>query len=217
MKEYKLSIIATFFLTLVSVVAAITFDCYSVSFPRDFSLSILGSSLLALISSIIGYSVKRRDTFEEFYHETNRILNFVNKYNGHWDRKEKVDFCLRFHDLNLSRWDLLFGSFSFLFDCNGKTRKMIYVEIYSKIAALDSIITNDVFYYRCYLDKEISDSIIDKKIDEVEKLLFVTEEQDGIKTTYNKLVHEVRSVLCTQYYDAMYPFMDKFERISKGN
>lgn len=75
---YKRTIIITGILTVISFSACLVLHYMYMSREAEFwcniTLGILGSSLLTLISSIIGYKVERKRILEKFYFYTYKIL-----------------------------------------------------------------------------------------------------------------------------------------------
>lgn len=135
MRTYKYAIYITCAITLISFCIAFALNFYftdSNPFWCNLLLGIFGSSSLTLLTSIIGYRVERRRTFEGFSYATKAILHDLNKYQYTWGLEEKVDFFLNYTDISKIDWDRYYGDFDFFtsFFSNDNDRRYIYTQIY---------------------------------------------------------------------------------------
>lgn len=90
---YKKTIKITGLITLMSFLGCLVLHYMCVSKEAEFwcniTLGIFGSSLLTLISSVVGYRVERKRVFEKFFCYTNKILKQINQYQEHMTLEEK--------------------------------------------------------------------------------------------------------------------------------
>ena len=103
MRTYKYAIYITCAITLISFCIAFALNFYFTDtnpFWCNLLLGIFGSSSLTLLTSIVGYRVERRRTFEGFSYATKAILHDLNKYQYTWGLEEKVDFFLNYTDIS---------------------------------------------------------------------------------------------------------------------
>ena len=86
MRVYKNALLVTFALTIAAFWGAIilNFAVKADSFWANALLGVFGSSLLTFTTSVVGYRVERRKTFECFRSETVEILSNLNKYQISW-------------------------------------------------------------------------------------------------------------------------------------
>lgn len=225
MRIYRNATIITALLTVVSFIIAafLNFGTTIDPFWCNLLLGIFGSSLLTLITSIIGYQVERRKTFEGFSYCTKEILRNLNKYQVSWTLEEKINFFLAYHDISCSEWDRYFGEFCFLFDFKKRKRKYIYEKIYQPLLTTNQKIGYHIWHFRWHKDgsgrneqvmkkfvKEVEDLIIETTAEEFPRLEDLPEDmRDGIEvnyisTTRNRIVEDVQRELNGEYYRFMY-------------
>lgn len=84
MSIYKKTIKIIGILTIISFAGCLILHYKIVSknsgFWCNIIMGVFGSSLLTLISSIVGYRVERKKVLEKFYYYTNKILKQINQY-----------------------------------------------------------------------------------------------------------------------------------------
>lgn len=217
MKIYKNAIIVTSLVTLISFFASFTFNFYIQidSFWCNALLGVFGSSLLTLLTSIIGYKVERRQTFEGFYCTTTEILHILNKYQVSWGLDKKVDFLLYYHDISKAEWSRYYGGFSFIADFHEKNRYYIYEKICTPILSLNKSIDYYSFNFRDYKDSSYKNKdAIGAIVKEVESLFIETAFSEindnrvtqpiAVSVTRNKIVHTIKKELNGEYYKLMY-------------
>lgn len=116
MRTYKYAIYITCAITLISFCIAFALNFYFTDtnpFWCNLLLGIFGSSSLTLLTSIVGYRVERRRTFEGFSYATKAILHDLNKYQYTWGLEEKVDFFLNYTDISKIIMEILTSSQAF--------------------------------------------------------------------------------------------------------
>ena len=213
MITYKYAIYITCAITLISFCIAFTLDFYYkdlYSFWCNLLLGIFGSSFLTLLTSIIGYRVERRRTFEGFSYATKAILHDLNKYQYSWSLEEKVDFFLNYTDISKIDWDRYYGDFDFFtgFSRKDNNRCYIYTQIYYPIMQVNNAIRNHMLHFRYYkngLGK--NNAAIEGFIHKIEPLFIeATHTEADIATTSirNKLVEDISFELNNNYYKLMY-------------
>ena len=152
MRTYKYAIYITCAITLISFCIAFALNFYFTDtnpFWCNLLLGIFGSSSLTLLTSIIGYRVERRRTFEGFSYATKAILHDLNKYQYTWGLEEKVDFFLNYTDISKIDWDRYYGDFDFFTSFFSKDNDIVtftpkYI-IQSCKLIMQSVITSGIF------------------------------------------------------------------------
>ena len=141
---YKKTIKITGLITLISFLGCLVLHYMCVSKEAEFwcniTLGIFGSSLLTLISSIVGYRVERKRVFEKFFCYTNKILKQINQYQEHMTLEEKIDFLLKYIDTDKIELDSCLGDIDLLFDLRKKKFEYIYNMIYKPLRDLERAI-----------------------------------------------------------------------------
>ncbi len=219
MRIYRNATVITAILTMLSLCGAFFLNFFTSSDPFwwNLLLGIFGSGLLTFITSVIGYRVERRKTFEGFSYCTKQILKLLNKYQSSWSLDEKIDFFLAVHDISWIDWDRYFGDFCFLFDFHNKSRIYIYEKIYHPLQEVDQIINLHTWHFRWHKDGSgRNEKVMEKFIQEIESLIIETstkpygfDESQGekeffITQTRNKVVEDVQQELNGEYYRLMY-------------
>lgn len=216
MRVYKNALIVTFALTIAAFYGAImlNFIVKVDSFWANALLGVFGSSLLTFTTSVVGYRVERRKTFEGFWSETREMLKTLNKYQIGWTLEEKINFFLSYHDTSKVSWDRYFGDFSFLFNWKKKTSNYIYSNIYHPILEINNLISSHVWHFRWYKDGSgQNDVVVGGFVQEIEELIMETTQSDfkdpegnshSTNYTKNKIVNLVRNELEGKYYILMY-------------
>ena len=115
MRIYRNATILTALLTIGSFLGAAYLNFWTEIDPFwcNLLLGIFGSSFLTFVTSVIGYRVERKKTFEGFSYFSKEILRNLNKYQTSWTIDEKIDFFLTYHDISCAEWDRYFGEFCF--------------------------------------------------------------------------------------------------------
>lgn len=213
MRTYKYAIYITCAITLISFCIAFALNFYFTDtnpFWCNLLLGIFGSSSLTLLTSIIGYRVERRRTFEGFSYATKAILHDLNKYQYTWGLEEKVDFFLNYTDISKIDWDRYYGDFDFFtsFFSKDNDRRYIYTQIYYPIVQVNTAVRNHIWHFRWYQDGSGKNDVVIKKfIREIEPhLIEVTHTEADITITdiRNKLVEDISFELNNNYYKLMY-------------
>ncbi len=121
MSIYKKSFIITAVLSIISLIIGIILNyCFDEEFWCNVCLGIFGSSILTSISSIVGYSVEKKNSLEGFYSESRKMLKFINTYQADLALADKIDFFLDMANYDVSTWDLYFTKMDFLIIVNEK-------------------------------------------------------------------------------------------------
>lgn len=221
MRTYRSATIITSLLTLVSIIGAAYFNFFTSlnSFWCNLSLGIFGSGLVTFITSVIGYRVERRKTFEGFSYTTKQILKRLNKYQSAWPLEQKIDFFLDFHDIDMGEWDRYYGDFCFMFDFTSKNRTYIFEKIYRPIQEIDQKINYHIWHFRWHKDGSgHNERAMEKFVQEIENLIIETTstqfddfggspdsaESFPITQAHNKVVKNVIQELNGEYYRLMY-------------
>jgi len=222
MRIYRNSIIVTGILSVVSIVLAaiLNFITAADDFWSNALLGLFGSGVLTLITSVIGYCVERRRTFEGFAYATKAILRNINRYQLNWELDTKVEFFINYHEDFGSEWDKYFGDFCFLVDKGSVTRKYIYDSIYMPIKKTTDLVGSHIWNFRWHKDGSgKNDAVIGKMVQEIEDtFMSVTTEKPNpesdfaITSIQNQLVSKVMDELNGHYYELMYPHLSKREK-----
>lgn len=221
MRTYRNATVITALLTIGSFLVAAYLNFWTGVDPFwcNLLLGIFGSSFLTFITSVVGYRVERRKTFEGFSYFSKEILRNLNKYQTSWTLDEKIDFFLAYHDISCAEWDRYFGEFCFLFDFRKKKRQYIYENIYQPLLMVNQKIGHHIWHFRWHKDgsgrneqvmkrflQEIEDLIIETTVEEYPNLEDFPEdmrdsiEVNTISTTRNKIVEDVQKELIGKYY-----------------
>lgn len=121
MSIYKKSFIIIAVLSIISLIIGIILNyCFDEEFWCNVCLGIFGSSILTSISSIVGYSVEKKNSLEGFYSESRKMLKFINTYQADLALADKIDFFLDMANYDVSTWDLYFTKMDFLIIVNEK-------------------------------------------------------------------------------------------------
>lgn len=220
MQIHRNATIATALLTLSSLIGAACFNFCSCVDPfwSNLLLGVFGSGLLTFITSVVGYRVERKRTFEGFSYTTKQILKNLNKYQSSWPLEQKIDFFLMLHDISWSDWDRYFGDFHFLFDFGNKTREYIFQKIYHPLQEIDQKINYHVWHFRWHKDGTgRNERVMEKFVQEIEDLIIETrrvplkevgelsDDTDEITETLvcNKIVIAISEELNGEYYRLM--------------
>ena len=220
MRVYRNATFITATLTIASLGGALFFNFCTDTDPFwcNLLLGVFGSGLLTFITSVIGYQVERRKTFEGFSYCTKQLLKALNKYQASWTLDEKIDFFLALHDVSWFDWDRYFGDFCFLFDWNHKNRTYIYEKIYHPLQEVDQKINFHVWHFRWHKDGSgRNEKVMGIFVQEIEDIIMETSTKmfygDGepqpekgfpITQTRNKIVEDVKQELKGEYYRLMY-------------
>lgn len=216
MRIYKNALLVTFALTIAAFWGAIiiNFVVKADSFWTNALLGVFGSSLLTFTTSVVGYRVERRKTFEGFWYETLEILKTLNKYQIGWTLEEKISFFLSYHDTSKVSWDRYFGDFSFLFNWKKKTSNYIYSNIYQPILEINSLISSHVWHFRWYKDGSgRNDVVVGEFVQKIEELIIETTQPNpndpkgnpySMNCTKNRIINLIGNELEEKYYILMY-------------
>ena len=137
MKEQKCAIWISAFATVISVCSAILLNILYVdflwgSFFVNLSLSVLGGSCFALLISISSYKIHKKNTLENFIHETRNAIIVIQSIpnNLHELSYSEIYDTIQIVALH-DEWELgcAYADIEFFFFAE-KQRKRIYEEIY---------------------------------------------------------------------------------------
>ena len=190
------------------------------AFTYNILLAIFGSALLSAITSAMSYMYEKRRQMEEFLKCTKSIIHQLKKYDVSWDNEKKIDFFLKFDDIDVSLWDGYLRDISFFFDPHHKKQYYIFENIYLPISTLINKVSSMERHFRYHKNtlevnpSEMWDgrqmSMFIKEIEE----LFIEEKEhketdsDGHEIVFrevsNKLVHSILEELNGTYFDMMY-------------
>ena len=135
MRAYAICSRVTAILTVSSFIVTIILHylCKGIEFEfwSNIVLAIFGSSILAFITSAIGYFAEKRNALEGFWSSTMTLLHYINKYELNWDLEKKIDFFLNYIDIDESLWGSNFGTIYFLIDFGRTDQNYIYEYIFS--------------------------------------------------------------------------------------
>ena len=102
MTVYKRSVIVTASISIVSLIIVIIINYVGIeTFWSDVCLGLFGSSILTMITSIIGYFVERKNCMEGFYTETLKFAGRLKRYYYITELEEKIDFFLNMMDYEM--------------------------------------------------------------------------------------------------------------------
>jgi len=179
---YKRTIKVTGTITLVSFLECLALHYLCVSKEADFgcniALGIFGSSLLTLISSIVGYRVECKRAIEKFYYYTNKILKQINQYQLNMSLEEKIDFLLEYVENDKIEWDSCLGDIDLIFDFGKEKFKYIYNSIYKPLRELQRAIQNHYWHFKWHKDGSgKNNKVMENFIAEIEPLIFDKKEE----------------------------------------
>lgn len=219
MRIYRNSIIITALLALTSFIGAFYFSCDTSknSFWCNLLLGIFGSGVVTFITSIIGYRVERRRTFEGFWYTTKQILKNLNIYQCEWSLEQKIDFFLTFYDIEIGEWNRYYGDFCLMFDITSKNQNYIFQKIFNPIQDIYQNINSHINHFRWHKDGSgYNTEVMEKYIQEIENLIIENTcikydvpnitggSENYCKVTRNKIVENIEQELDGKYYRLMY-------------
>lgn len=117
-------------------------------FSYDIVIGIFSGAVLSCATSVVEYLADRRRTLEAFNRRTNVVLNYLNTYDSDWDTEKKVEFFIRYSELDRTDWDMAFGGIAFLCDPRKKKLGAIYRKIYKPIQSLSSAVAEREYQFR---------------------------------------------------------------------
>lgn len=211
MTIYKKSVYVTAALSVCSLIVAILLNyCIREQFWCNVMLGVFGSSLLAAITSLIGYFSERRKSMESFYTESLKLLNRFNKYQTDLNLNQKIDFFLDLAEYDTTDWDSAYGDIDFFINEN---RKYIFNHIYKPIQDAYRKSCSHSWHFRMHKNGTGSNSVVmESFITEIEpafieqKRFEYGEESEKVsgQSLKNKLVEDMFSELNGKYYEIMY-------------
>lgn len=221
---YKKGIIVSASLSIVSLFVAIILN-YVVAegFWCNVMLGVFGSSLLAMITSIIGYVYERRNTMELFYTETLKLVNIFNRYQTDLTLDQKIEFFLGLSDYDTSDLNLLIGKMDFF---NNDNRDYIYKSIYNPLIIAYNKSISHSWHFRMHRNGTgVNEPEMKSFIEEIEpcfiEIKTYTHEYEketfNSKTIKNKLVDEIIEQLNGKYYQIMYGNKKKKQNVEEKN
>lgn len=219
---YKRTIKATGTITLVSFLGCLALHYLCVSKEAEFwcniTLGIFGSSLLTLISSIVGYRVERKRVLEKFYYYTNKLLKQINQYQLNMNLEEKIDFLLEYADGDKIEWDSCLGDIDLVFDFGKETFSYIYNSIYRPLWELQMEVQKHYWNFKWHKDGSgKNDKVMEEFVVEIEPLILdkreyrvpIKENDNTVScmtatSVSNKIVENINKELIGRYYKIMY-------------
>ncbi|MDO4982934.1 MAG: hypothetical protein Q4E35_05190 [Eubacteriales bacterium] len=217
MKIYVKSIWFSLCLSIVSFSAALLLHYLNCGKETEFwcnvALSVFGSGLLTLISSILSYRDTKIKTLERFKYYTKQIVHILNKYQQELTVDTKVNFFLDYADFDKTAWDAEFGNICFFTDFKKRDKiRYIYSSIYLPIQNVNNAVANHYYQFRCHKDGSVRNEYAMKTyINEIEPLIIKETEYkpdgengDTIICTENELEKSVLTELNGYYYDLMH-------------
>ena len=211
MRIYKRSVIITGIISIVSLSFAIILN-YVVNeeFWCNVCLGLFGSSLLTLITSIIGYFAEKRNCMDGFYIETKKFLNKFNRYQIDLKLEDKIAFFLEMADYDKTDWDMDFGKMDFF---NNKQREYIYYNIYTPLIEARKIIADHAVQFRMHTNKTgKNEPTMFALVENIEKCFLSQkkyhlpmEDNNKIIATevHNRIVEDILKELNGHYYKIM--------------
>lgn len=218
MKNYAISILVLGLLSIYSFDAVEFFhffewlfdDVTQAQYWVNIFLAIFGSSFLALITSIIGYHTEKRKTMEAFYCTTSRLLKELMKYSADWEDLIKLDYIIKYNDVDKDQWGEQFASIYFVFR-NKENTHYIYDKIFSPLDKLNCWVSNEENQklYRIYIGGgTIPPYKLQYFIDEFEEIVKnkKTYMKEGTRITSfdDEFCGTVKEELDKRYYKLMY-------------
>lgn len=148
----------------------------SSDFWLNISVSIFGSSLLAVFTAILAYFQDRRKTLEAFYIHTKSLLKYLNKYQSSGTLKEKLIFFIDYYELDKNEWDRDYRDICLFFDPFKKNINYIFNSIYQPILNFNYAVENHYWHFKWYLDGTgLNDKVMKTFIKELEDILLDVE------------------------------------------
>lgn len=211
MTVYKKSFYVTAVLAICSLfLAAILNYNYDESFWCNVMLGVFGSSLLAAITSLIGYFSERRKSMESFYTESLKLINRFNKYQTDFNLNQKIDFFLDLAEYDTTDWDSSYGDMDFFVN---KNRKYVFEKVYKPIQDVYRKSCSHSWHFRMHKNGTGSNTaVMENFISEIEpafiecKHFEYGEEPEKVSgdSIKNKLVEDMLLELNGRYYELMY-------------
>lgn len=190
MKEYKI-------ITYITMISTILFSSLSVLFHfqrfdwisaqsteywSNFCLSIFGSSLVTLLSSILMYHYERKRTLKNFLYFTIQILRYIGRFRYNMTDEEKLQFFKGYMDLDKLQWKNEYYNLSFFFDRlnhDGK-KKYIHDKIVVPIEQFNTEVVRRIVVLRPEIvgdDVHLDDGTIQTIIHELQDYLIERKEE----------------------------------------
>ena len=192
MTVYKRSVIVTASISIVSLIIVIIINYVGIeTFWSDVCLGLFGSSILTMITSIIGYFVERKNCMEGFYTETLKFAGRLKRYYYITELEEKIDFFCK------------------------KQRDYIYHKIYVPLKKIDDDISMCEWHFRMYkCGTGGKQSVIADYVNEIEKYFYEIEDIDDFFENGNKS-KIIDKVICEELFVHYYKIMYGKKKISK--
>ena len=192
MTVYKRSVIVTASISIVSLITVIIINYVGIeTFWSDVCLGLFGSSILTMITSIIGYFVERKNCMEGFYTETLKFAGRLKRYYYITELEEKIDFFCK------------------------KQRDYIYHKIYVPLKKIDDDISMCEWHFRMYkCGTGGKQSVIADYVNEIEKYFYEIEDIDDFFENGNKS-KIIDKVICEELFVHYYKIMYGKKKISK--
>lgn len=210
MTVYKKSFYVTAVLAVFSlIVAAVLNYRFDESFWCNVMLGIFGSSLLAAITSLIGYYAERKKAMEKFYTESIKLLNRFNKYQTDFNLNQKIDFFLKLDEYDRTDWDAAYGDMDFF---DNRIRKYVFNHVYDPMLKAYRTACSHSWHFRMHENGTgKNEKVMENFVAEIEPCFierksfeYGDEEKVSGQSIKNKLVEDMFSELNGKYYELMY-------------
>ena len=101
MRVYKFSIIITSLISITTLILAAIFN--TCQFANGVLLGVFGSSMVAVITSIIGYFVERKKLMITLLMDANQYIKLIWDYDTVIGNEEKFEYYNRLYDYDFSK------------------------------------------------------------------------------------------------------------------
>ena len=212
MTIYKKGVLISCVLVVISMCGALILNyAFQEQFWCNVLLGVYGSSLLTLITSLIGYFADRKAVMEQFYTNTLKLLNKFNRYQNDFSLEQKINFYLDLADYDITDWDMSFGKMDFFFNGN---RAYIYAKIYKPLLETYHKSCSHSWHFRMHTNGTgVNEVVMQHFVDEIEPsilekkaLIHNAGKDDEVSGTSikNKIEENILTELDGKYYALMY-------------
>lgn len=211
MTVYKKSFYVTAVLAICSLLLAAMFNYgFEELFWSNVMLGVFGSSLLAAITSIIGYFSERKKSMERFYTESLKLLNRFNKYQTDFNLEQQIDFFLDMDEYDITDWDAAYGDMDFFVNEN---RTYVFTQIYKPILDVYRTACSHSWHFRMHKNGTgVNENVMKEFVSQIEpsfierKTFEHGDEPEKVagQSIRNRLVEDMFTELNGKYYEIMY-------------
>ena len=150
MRVYKFSIIITSLISITTLILAAIFNTFQ--FANGVLLGVFGSSMVAVITSIIGYFVERKKLMITLLMDANQYIKLIWDYDTVIGNEEKFEYYNRLYDYDFSKINSTVFEMCFF---DNKMLTFIRNKLYLPMFQYHSSITEKMPLYRALgQDKE---------------------------------------------------------------